>query len=206
MVKKVHEYSEKYYLPTIIATASLLGELRERITKPETAQDDVSFYRLARVLYHWHIRALGIGGYFLRDMLVERVVALEEGKIGELFLKVLTRREASILIKSLKSPEGSMVPFVEFQDALSKPPLDEIFIKYTSWLKEKTEEVNQLTRYLQCYYDLLLFEVNRSYQSWYRQKARPHQPNEIKKEVIELFKNRQITFKEKRKLVKRLRA
>jgi len=111
-----------------------------------------------------------------------------------------------MLIESLKSSKGSMVPFVEFQNALSKPPLEEIFSKYRSWLEEKTEQVSQLTRYLQCYYDLLLFEVNRTYQAWYRQKARPDQPDQIKKEVIELSKNRQITSKEKRTLLKRLRA
>ena len=205
MVEKLHQYTQKYYMPIINAAHALSEDLDARIKKTQTTKDYYrSFYFLTKLLHSWYARTKMLGGYFLRDNTVGYVLQSEEGAIRKLIRKFVTPTDASILLKSMKSSHDDIIPFVDFRHVLTKPLLKQISVNYGNWLQQKTKEVKELIHHLRCYYDLFLFEINTIYQAWSREKPSLKHPDLLRQAIVQLPEAADFTTKHKTKLLKKL--
>lgn len=204
--KAIHEYAEHYYLPYISLSRAVEESLRPAQNTKTEEELKESFFRLAQwfhMLYKWW---KDIGAVFLvRDPTAEKLLRYLESKFLKFFGADIGIVERHTLMNVLESKPQVRAFFNKFKEKLGEDPLETVFKKYKQWLDNKAE-VSSLTKELQCFHTLFLFEINMCYKSWYGKE--PTKPDVdfdlLRKRLNELGNDGKITFEDAKKYLRRL--
>lgn len=175
--KKVHEYSEKYYIKNIAYIdfiESRLCEILVQLRKSEVPSKETvelslfGWARLSKLEEEWFRDSSAT--LMLTDRTSEGLIVNLHQKVQELLINnigCISIEDDSILREHIQNQE----PLSEFKVKIQKQPLKQIADKYKSAIQSDTNLLGSLIDTLSCLRKLLYFEVNTCFDAWYRKKA-----------------------------------
>lgn len=175
--KKVHEYSEKYYVKLNAYVGfvenclrEILGQLRKS-KAPSKETIELSLFgwaRLSKLEEEWFRDTSTT--LMLTDRMAEEAIACLREQVEELFaskLNCISREDDSILRQHIETHE----PLSRFKVKIKKQPLEQIADKYKVAIQRDTKLLGLLVDTLGCLQKLLYFEVNSCFDAWYQKKT-----------------------------------
>ncbi len=162
MVKNLHAYSEKYYMP--------IGRTAQRFLTASRRGDTLdAFYFFVLHQYHRNRFADELGAYFLKNITAEVVLGRLGRKASDLLILphgFLSWGEIDRLL-SMVLPSGPKTTRFEFQQKIENGWGKEKYEQFGAWLRQNSAAAQNALRYLDAYTLLLLLEVNLGYGAWY---------------------------------------
>lgn len=137
-----------------------------------------TFHYLALFLSQRSYMYSKIHGIFLKDLSSEAVIPfILDKKIFDFFKesKSLSKADLSKLAEETDPNET----FFDFSVKLDNQ-LSTTFKKFNNWINEERSDCSELCDYLNCFSDLLLYEINEPYGAWYGGKASYFPPDDLK--------------------------
>lgn len=213
--KKVHEYSEKYYMKitgNVEFFESCLREILMQLRESKCPSKQVielslfGWARLSKLEEEWFKDTSA--ALMLTDRTAEGVIVCLHDEIEELLfskLGCITRENDSILREHIQTYE----PLSSFRAKIRKAPLKRIADKYEVAIRRDIETLGSLVDTLCCLERLLYFEVNSCFDAWYAKKTpRPRFENNewavIDSALDRLIKKRRIDAKDKEAYLKKI--
>lgn len=172
--KRVHEYSEKYYVKVISNVEFVekcLHDILQQLNKsksPSQESLELSFFgfaRLSKLEEEW-LKDIS-GTLMLADRTAERLIACLHGQVEELLINkigCIDREADGILRDKIQSLER----FSDFKVKIQKQQLKPIADKFRSSIQSDTTLLSTLISTLHCLHRLFYFEMNTCFDAWYR--------------------------------------
>jgi hypothetical protein len=185
MTTKLHEYAEKYYMPCVNQAARAKRNIAAYTVAPPQMPDPESALRALHALALLHSKInkgkREIGGVFLTTRTGEAIVSALEGEITSQVTKsgltIEDVLEIVALVEPTPGPTGDQdgmetrdVSFLAFRAKAGADATKQLCERWRAWLGGKGKDVTDLVRILSCYSEILLYEVNRTYEAWYGEK------------------------------------
>jgi len=205
MTTKLHEYAEKYYMACVNQAKRAKRNIETYTTLPATPPTPQQPHDTESALRALHAIALlysklnkskrEIGGVFLATRTGEAIVSALEGEITPQITKSGLTIEDVLQIVALVEPDAGKdakdvrdVTFLAFRKAAADDAVKELCEKWRAWLGAKGKEVADLVLILSCYSQVLLYEVNRTYEAWYGQRESPFMESQELTLMVKMIK------------------
>lgn len=208
MVPKLHEYTEKYYMPTVSAgrrTAEGLRALLDLKSPPSDEQIGRVLYHLGRFFHEQDKWAAAIGGFFFQNLTGEAVASALQTDLNRKWNRVqaLTTQDRS----KLRKEAGNADSIGDFLEKISgQAQLQQIRDGVRQWLQDDPEAV-AFCKAVDLWWKLVHFEINAHLAAWYRQEQRPNLTEEqlstVKEILGRLVRDREISDRHHREYLKR---
>lgn len=201
MVVELHEFTKNYYMAIISALARFSDNLR-------TERYANAFHSLAEHLSARRKMRLQLEGYFLKDVIAERVI----GNLDYIFRReyldssrggFLTTKEQELLTETF---QGGMNTDQFMEKVLKDSLLNEVYDRFKSWASDEKKqwEIILMAETLTRVFEL---EVNLPYEPWYGRIPSHLEEKNISVLERELSKPivRDLTAKEKEEYLEKIR-
>lgn len=198
-----HEYVFGHYMSILSSLVDFLWRIQYAMENPEDKLEgedavELSFFFFAR---YWATESgfrKKMKGFFLKDRVSENVISNLRAKIIRQVGDHFGRESLSVIEKYVDPDEL----FVDFKVKLGHTHyrLGVIFEQYRSWVEVLRGNRLPLDL-LRCYHDLFIFEINKVYRPWYREKP-GRLPREdlviIEREVLNDLRQKEIITKRRK--------